>query len=269
MKTIKIFVYGTLMNGERAHYMLEDAKFVGKYRLADHAMYRLYSYPGIVPRKGESVIGEVYEVSKEMLPMMDRYEGEGSLYIRKEVEVSNARDTQSVYAYVYNESVDRCELMREPWNSKDTDYVWYAAYGSNLSNERFLNYIEGGVYRLTGKYCDGCSDKSRWIDECIKSYKGEMYYGNNSGSWEGKGVAFFDSSKDNFVKMRLYKITREQFHQIQGHEGKSASWYGKRECLDVLEDGCEVYTLTSESRREPVAPCDKYYKLIIGELGKM
>ncbi len=133
------------MNGERAHYMLEDAKFVGKYRLADYARYRLYSYPG-------------------------RYEGEGSLYIRKEVEVSNARDTQSVYAYVYNESVDRCELMREPWNSKDTDYVWYAAYGSNLSNERFLNYIEGGVYRLTGKYCDGCSDKSRWIDECIKSF---------------------------------------------------------------------------------------------------
>lgn len=269
MNTTKIFVYGTLMRGEAANYMLDEAKYLGKYRLADYAMYRVQSFPGIVAQKGESVVGEVYEVSKSILIAMDHYECEGSLYLRKEVVVANENETHRTYVYVYNREVIGKELLRERWNANDEDYVWYAAYGSNLNRERFRNYIEGGIYELTGKYCEGCRNKKGWIDERVKVYNGEMYYGNESGSWEGKGVAFFDSTSNDKTKMRLYKITREQLHDIQCNEGKSANWYGKCECLDVLLDGCEVYTLTSENKRPLKAPCDKYYKLIVEELEKI
>ena len=38
-ETYNIFVYGTLMQGERAHSYLVDAKFIGEYRLKDYARY--------------------------------------------------------------------------------------------------------------------------------------------------------------------------------------------------------------------------------------
>lgn len=265
---VSVFVYGTLMQGERAHYMIKGAEFVGKYRLSNFGMYDLGSYPGIKTIKDESVVGEVYNVDEGIIPQLDSYEGEGTLYKRETVKVSNGKDSMYVYAYIYIQSVEGRRLIRQPWNAKQSDYVWYAAYGSNLSRDRFRNYIEGGLYALTGKSCPGCRDKSLWIDECIKTYKGELYYGNESHTWEGKGVAFYDSSKEGLVKMRLYKITREQLDEIHLQEGKSMNWYGKCECLNIIDD-CEVYTLTSETRRKVKAPCDKYYNLIMSELGEI
>ena len=44
-----VFVYGTLMRGQRAHHMLQDSEYAGVYSLQDYAMYHLGRYPGIVP----------------------------------------------------------------------------------------------------------------------------------------------------------------------------------------------------------------------------
>ena len=263
----RLFVYGTLMNGESAHYMMAEAKFIGNYRLPDYAMYRVAHYPGIVEKAGESVLGELYEIEESMLQKFDAYEAEGDLYLRKEVYVYNCNSAEKTYVYVYNRPV-KGKIEREAWNAKSDDYVWYAAYGSNLNRDRFANYIKGGVYPLMGKYCDGCTDKSKWVKEIEHCYPGEMYYGNASSSWEGKGVAFYDRNGMRMVPMRLYKIKRQQLYEIQGYEGSSAIWYGRLLCLDVVDD-CPVYTLTSEERRPYNAPCRKYRKLIENELKEM
>lgn len=100
---IRLFVYGTLMQGQGAHHYLEDARYLGEYILDGYSMFNLGSFPGIV-RDGldRRVLGEVYEVTPEMIPFMDNYEGEGSLYIRKEECVHNENNCLYANVYVYN-----------------------------------------------------------------------------------------------------------------------------------------------------------------------
>ena len=258
---MRVFVYGTLMSGQRANHFLSGTTLIGKFRLADYAMYNLGSYPGIRPLKGESVVGEVYEIPEEILPQLDRYEGEGSLYHRIIVEVSNEIESTNAYAYLYQEDV-ACKPMRLAWGVKENDFVWYACYGSNLSAQRFECYIKGGVCTQNNKTYIGCKDKSHWQGNLIKTYKGRMYFGNESHSWGRKGVAFFDYGGEDTVIMRLYKITIGQLLELQEQEGNSPNWYGRLLCLDVLADGCPVYTITSEKLTKENVPSNAYIELI-------
>ena len=123
-KEYPVFVYGTLMKGERASYMLEDSVFVGKFLLKDYAMYNLGRYPGIQPCNGETVFGEVYFVDAETREELDRYEEEGSLYDRKTVTVSAEELTMCAEVYIYRGSVIGKELMRRPWNAKGSAFTW-------------------------------------------------------------------------------------------------------------------------------------------------
>ena len=66
-KTKPVFVYGTLLKGQKAHQLLEGADYCGKFALQNCAMFDLGDFPGIKRRKGEQVIGEVYFVTEETL----------------------------------------------------------------------------------------------------------------------------------------------------------------------------------------------------------
>ena len=96
-----VFVYGTLMRGERAHSYLKGAVFMGEYLLRDHEMYDLGRYPAIAPADGGVVYGEVYGITPDMLVEMDSYEGEGFLYNRKTVNVENEGGRLEAFVYVY------------------------------------------------------------------------------------------------------------------------------------------------------------------------
>jgi gamma-glutamylcyclotransferase (GGCT)/AIG2-like uncharacterized protein YtfP len=101
-ETYKLFVYGSLKKGYHNHFLLEEAKFLGKKTIKG-TMYSLNHFPGVV-LKGESEIeGELYEVDDKTLNLVDRLEGyiegddENSLYIRKKVN--------GMYVYEINKSV--------------------------------------------------------------------------------------------------------------------------------------------------------------------
>jgi gamma-glutamylcyclotransferase (GGCT)/AIG2-like uncharacterized protein YtfP len=113
-----VFVYGTLMRGQSAHAYLSDAEYAGEYRLPGYAMYDLGRYPGIVPKPGQTVYGEVYRVSDRMLREMDRYEGEGSLYHRVRVNAENESGTASVYVYVYAKKTGSRLIPDGRWNRR-------------------------------------------------------------------------------------------------------------------------------------------------------
>jgi gamma-glutamylcyclotransferase (GGCT)/AIG2-like uncharacterized protein YtfP len=113
---IAIFVYGTLMQGQRAHHLMGNAQYLGKAQLKDFAMYHLGRYPGIIPCPGEVTFGEVYLISKEMLTQMDRYEEEGDLYLRRTVNLQLEDRTIQAQAYIYNRAVSGCRLLRQIWN---------------------------------------------------------------------------------------------------------------------------------------------------------
>ncbi len=113
----QVFVYGTLMQGERASGMLGDSVYKGEFVLDDYAMYDLGPFPGIKEKPGEEVIGEVYEIQDSVIPRMDSYEGEGELYKRAVVSVRNDRSRiNDVYVYVYLGNVTG-DVVRTKWNA--------------------------------------------------------------------------------------------------------------------------------------------------------
>lgn len=113
-----IFVYGTLMQGQRASHMLLSCRYAGRCILPDFAMYDLGRYPGIQPCTGEQVFGELYYVDAHTLQQMDAYEENGSLYHRTPVTVLLEGKPCPAQAYLYARSVDGKPLMHRPWESQ-------------------------------------------------------------------------------------------------------------------------------------------------------
>ena len=74
---MRLFVYGTLMQGEVAHALLaERARFIGPATASGYALFDLGPYPAMVRGEGV-VVGEIYEIDEISLPELDAYEGEG------------------------------------------------------------------------------------------------------------------------------------------------------------------------------------------------
>ena len=142
------------------------------------------------------------------------------------------------------------------------DLVWYACYGSNLSEDRLTYYIRGGTYPVNGVQYDPCTNTSLWKKTMVRVYPGRMYFSNYSPSWGARGVAFYDRNGEGKTVMKLYLITWEQFLEIRKKEGRGRTWYGKIEQLEEM-DGIPVLTMTSS---EPygcsVPPCSEYVEVI-------
>jgi gamma-glutamylcyclotransferase (GGCT)/AIG2-like uncharacterized protein YtfP len=77
-ETFKVFVYGTLKSGYGNNRLLRNATFLGDGYLRDHKCYYygpIGSFPFVVPSKGTSVLGEVYQVDRNTLSSLDSLEG--------------------------------------------------------------------------------------------------------------------------------------------------------------------------------------------------
>lgn len=265
-KPYLIFVYGTLMKGQSAHSMLGNGIYCDKFLLKDYAMYNLSRYPGIKEKENETVQGEGYFVDEGMLKDMDAYEGEGSLYDRKEVIVESIYGDLRAFVYVYKGNPTG-DIQRTKWNSHPNDKVWYAVYGSNLDPFRFVYYILGGECDVNGKVYEGCRNRTLWSDTETTSFPGQLYFAKSSRSWNNKGVAFFDERiKHQRTYMRLYKITLEQLEDVHRQEGWN--WYKKMVCLGIHKDGSPIYTLTNEERLPSNQPDDRYLELLKKALKK-
>jgi len=101
----KLFVYGTLRRGQRNHRLIQDQRFLGEaktkplYRLLD-----LGQYPGLVPAspgQGQSIPGELYEVSQCAIAELDDFEGVPWLFDRQGIHLEMPTGCEPVFAYVY------------------------------------------------------------------------------------------------------------------------------------------------------------------------
>jgi hypothetical protein len=147
-------------------------------------------------------------------------------------------------------------------SSRKAEYVWYASYGSNMLNERFLLYIKGGKCTFNGKDYAGCRDRSLPKDSKIIEIPYNMYYGNRTSSWGSGGVSFLDLSKPGKALGRMYLITKEQFEDVCRQEGSGSNWYN--EVVTTGEhEGIKIVTITNKSKRESCAPSDSYIDVIM------
>lgn len=267
-KETYLFVYGTLMkNNRKGKTYLDDAKFLGVCTLKGYALYDLGCFPGIV-EDNDIVKGELYAISMDSFPEIDRYEGEGALYKRKIVEVYNENNERfNTYVYVYNKRTDdkvRVNYEYQPWfegvvnKINNGNLVWYASYGSNINRERFMKYINGDKSRNKS----GCSDKTAPKYERSIIFKHPIYFSNLSPSWNNKGVAFLDIQRAGKAYGKMYLITKQQFEEIHEQEGSGQNWYN--EIVELgLEDGISIKTITHAPRYlDDVIPCTAYLDVI-------
>lgn len=262
-KTRQVFVYGTLMKGESNHYFLKNSKYINNAILDGYEMYNVGYYPAIIPGEGR-IIGELYEVPLSDMPSIDMLEGEGSLYLRK-CKTINKIPSQRTLAYLYefNHTITGLEKI-DSWK----DYVWYVSYGSNMLYDRFRTYIEGGSFEAGGLYNFPCKDTSEPIEIRTLEIPYDMYFGNSSGSWDGCGVSFLDTTKKGKALGVAYLITIEQFEHIAAEENGgrfpdgTGYWYEDIIILGEL-DGYELITITNNKLRKYHDPCEDYLKTLI------
>ena len=105
MQTL-VFVYGTLIRGQRNNRLLIESDYLGQAELNDFAMYDLFYFPGIKADPGSKVKGELYNVDESTLETLDRLEGDGYLYVRQKVKAQKDGASISAFTYVYNQEVD-------------------------------------------------------------------------------------------------------------------------------------------------------------------
>jgi hypothetical protein len=95
--------------------------------------------------------------------------------------------------------------------------IWYVAYGSNLSRERFCHYLRGGRPDGVERDYPGCRDSSDELDSFGLLISGGLYFAGRSSGWRA-GMAFYDPEASGAVAARAYLITAEQFVDVLAQE---------------------------------------------------
>jgi len=100
--------------------------------------------------------------------------------------------------------------------------IWYACYGSNIREERFMCYINGGTPPGALRNFVGCSDKSKPKDSKPFSIDHEMYFAKESPTWSGGGISFLKPERDKTIQTlgRTYLINSSQFIDLVRQELK-------------------------------------------------
>jgi hypothetical protein len=167
------------------------------------------------------------------------------------------------------------------------DKVWYASYGSNILEERFLCYIKGGQPKGARATYKGCSDKTLPEDNEDFYICSELYFAKESDNWDNGGVAFIRTLFDPQASTigRIYLVTKGQLIDIARQETntkteltidfdkaiedgsyilKRPSWYGNLIYLGY-QKGYPIFTLTNENDLQLLTKPSKNYIKTISE----
>lgn len=259
----RVFVYGSLMSTGIRHQALGMAVYLGRGHIEGYTLYDLGPYPAARQGGHGKILGECYFVHRQTLRLLDQIEGQGVLFRRYPAWVTGEGFRLYGDVYLYADEVHGARIIREeeqPYGPRQEDLVWYAAYGSNTDEKRFLYYIRGGTYPGNGKQYTGCRDKTPPIASMPVQLHYERYFAKRSPGWDMKGVAFLDMDRPGVTRGRAYLITREQYQDIRNQEGPN--WYNEDALLGTYH-GIPVRTLSHISRISPEnEPADDYLRVV-------
>jgi len=171
--------------------------------------------------------------------------------------------------------------------------LWYAAFGSNLSRDRFLVYLHGGVpaHSPNPTPQPGARDQSPPTAEWTGEIDAELYFGATSQRWGGGGVAFLDVDPTSWTRplprarMRAYRISLAQLEDVFGQENglddppsididallsagrldALSTRYGRLAIVGT-HDGAPLITITSATRQVANNPSFAYARTIVSGL---
>lgn len=101
--------------------------------------------------------------------------------------------------------------------------VWYASYGSNILEDRFMCYINGTKAPGSSEKEIGCTDKTAPKSSRQVELPYPLYFAKKRSKWGEGGVAFISHERSNEEKTigRMYLISEEQFLEVVSQENKS------------------------------------------------
>jgi len=97
-----VFVYGTLRQGHNNHYLLDTSRWldysvtINKYAMFEQGIPFVSKKIKLTP-----IIGEVYEVSDDVLKWLDMLEGHPNAYKREKIDVKLNFTNEVVKAWLY------------------------------------------------------------------------------------------------------------------------------------------------------------------------
>lgn len=257
-----VFVYGTLRRGEVNHGLMAGSDVVAMQawtagRLVDTG----FGYPGLVLAPDDPharTYGEVYRVSKQRLPDLDRlegYRGEGEENLFDRTTVTVMSDAGPIDALVYTFPSERTEGMPKvdhgDWRTArllTQPKVWmYFAYGSVMDNRRL---IEQGVGNL---FLDVIGRGE--LDRYTLTFTHDRPDGNRADVMEVGGR----------VEGKVFRIEETARDYLLRREGVRSDSY-RAAFVDVTVDG-EVYRdvliFLSVRRAKACSPPDWYSEEIL------
>jgi gamma-glutamylaminecyclotransferase len=96
MQPCLLFVYGTLMRGERHHDVIAGAAFVGEARTLPAYDFVLIDYfPALLPGGQRAIEGELYQVDANTLAALDALEEVPDFYLREPIQLADGRQAQT------------------------------------------------------------------------------------------------------------------------------------------------------------------------------
>ncbi len=140
--------------------------------------------------------------------------------------------------------------------------LWYAAYGSNIHEQRFLCYLQGGKPTYGKVEMHGATDPSPPSENRVISIPHALYFSlpdgrKDTANWGYGGVAFVEARSDQSVETlcRIWKISEDQYEEVRAQEGAAYKYE-----LDLGEiDGLPVRSFTHEHSIEKRMPPSESY----------
>lgn len=115
---VRVFVYGTLLEGEPNHRFLAKARLVGEATTKPEFELRdLGGYPALVHGGGQAVAGEVYEVDEPTLVRLDRLEGHPRFYRRSRITLADGA-TAETYLLLRHQVDGRPTIPAGSWRTR-------------------------------------------------------------------------------------------------------------------------------------------------------
>ncbi|WP_437591905.1 gamma-glutamylcyclotransferase family protein [Sorangium sp. So ce1000] len=116
--TAPLFVYGTLMRGERSHALLGRARCLGLARTApSFELADLGAYPALVRGGSVAVLGELYEPDPETLASLDVYEGCPDLFRRESIDLHGGASCEA-YLMPAGQALGRPRIASGDWRTR-------------------------------------------------------------------------------------------------------------------------------------------------------
>lgn len=277
MKTINIFVYGTLRRSFGNHALLDNATYLGTARTLESFVMHSSGHIPFVSRSQSvsTILGEVYQIDALTLQRLDRLEScypispesfdAQSWYTREKIKVvmlpsekkenldtikvENTESILSVWMYINEKETQHPIIPTGDFADRDRflfggKTMWYFAYGSNMNAQRMITRKAYFTQRINATL-----PMHRLVFNKIPSKE--------------PGYGFANIEADNYENVYgiLYEMQQSDIAELDKHEGVGGQHYERKIMTVETENGsveAVVYVAHPSKIQDGLIPTEAY-----------